>query len=564
MATFFTGPGNECIARLFAARVSLSRRDRGTREATRQRDPRSDATEGPAKRRDRGTREATRQRDPRSDATEGPAKRGHPPETVSASLQLAGIEAATSRTERDAKTVVPPGRKDPMAHVVTCFLRHRGEVLLVRRSDAVGTYAGQWGGVSGYVEGDPVDALDDARREIEEETGIDADWSGFAPDAGLAVDTDVEADTDVDGDRPPAVGSARATLVRAGDPLDLTDGDREWTVRPFLFDVDVREVTPNLELADVEWVPPTAMLDRETVPGLWEAYRRVAPTVESVGDDAEHGSAYVSVRALEVLRDAAATADDWATVTDVARDLRDTRPSMAAIANRVNRVLATADREPRAVRDAAIEAIDRALDADDAAAATAADLLAEAPGGDGGEPTVATLSRSGTVTAALERARPDVLVAESRPAREGVGAAERLADAGLDATLTTDAALAHLLAEGDADVALVGADAVLADGSVVNKVGTMALGLAAAREGVPLYAVAARDKVRPDETFVPESGDPADLYDGEADLAVRNPTFDRTPADLVAGVATEDGLLDADDVREVAAGHRELAGWDDD
>ena len=39
--------------------------------------------------------------------------------------------------------------------VVTCFLRHGTEVLLVRRSDAVGFYQEQWGGVSGYAEGTP-------------------------------------------------------------------------------------------------------------------------------------------------------------------------------------------------------------------------------------------------------------------------------------------------------------------------------------------------------------------------------------------------------------------------
>ena len=77
-----------------------------------------------------------------------------------------------------------------MTHVVTCFLRYGTDVLLGRRSDAVGTYVGRWAGVSGYVEGDPSDAERDARREVREETG----W----------------------GD---------ATLVRAGAPVDVEDGE---------------------------------------------------------------------------------------------------------------------------------------------------------------------------------------------------------------------------------------------------------------------------------------------------------------------------------------------------
>ncbi|MDY6780378.1 MAG: NUDIX domain-containing protein, partial [Halobacteria archaeon] len=69
-------------------------------------------------------------------------------------------------------------------HVVTCFLRNSGDVLLLRRSDEVGTYSGRWSGVSGYVESDiDVDVGteedgvtettdEDAWREVEEETGL--------------------------------------------------------------------------------------------------------------------------------------------------------------------------------------------------------------------------------------------------------------------------------------------------------------------------------------------------------------------------------------------------------
>jgi translation initiation factor 2B subunit (eIF-2B alpha/beta/delta family)/8-oxo-dGTP pyrophosphatase MutT (NUDIX family) len=406
-----------------------------------------------------------------------------------------------------------------MTHVVTCFLRHGTDVLLGRRSDAVGTYIGRWAGVSGYVEGDPSDAERDARREVREETG----W----------------------GD---------ATLVRAGDPVDVEDGDRTWTVHPFLFEVDSRTVTPNEEIATYEWVSPPAIRERETVPGLWAAYEAVAPTVTTVATDTVHGSAWLSLRALEVLRDRAAVADDHAAVASVARDLRDARPSMAAVANRVNRAMSAADRTPAAVRTRAERVADAALDAGREAATRAAERCGA---------SVATLSRSGTVRAALERARPAVLIGESRPAREGADVAAALADAGLDVTLTTDAALPAELGARDPDAVLVGADAVLADGSVVNKVGTRGLALAAARENVPVYVVAAAAKVRPDERVHAEAGEAVDLYDGPAPVSVANPVFDRTPADLVTGVVTERGVLDGDDVRAVAAEHRANAAWDE-
>jgi len=404
-----------------------------------------------------------------------------------------------------------------MPHVVTCFLRHRTAILLGRRSDAVGTYTGRWAGVSGYVEGDPVDAERDARREIREETGLDD-----------------------------------ATLVRAGDPLDVRDGERTWTVHPFLFDVASRAVEPNEEIDAHEWVSPPEIRDRDTVPGLWDAYEAVAPTVETVADDDTHGSAWISVRALEVLRDRAAVADAADAVTAVARALRDARPSMAAVANRVNRVMAAGERTPGAIRRRASEAAEAALDADDEAAMRATERCGE---------SVATLSRSGTVLTALRAAAPAVLIGESRPACEGTGVAATLADDGLDVTLTTDAALASELAGRDVDSVLVGADAILADGSVVNKVGTRSLALAAAREDVPVYAVAAAAKVRPDETFHGETGDEADLYDGEAPVAVANPLFERTPAGLVDGVVTERGVLDVDEVATVATEHRNNATW---
>jgi translation initiation factor 2B subunit (eIF-2B alpha/beta/delta family) len=404
------------------------------------------------------------------------------------------------------------------AHVVTCFLRDpaTGRVLLTRRSDAVGTYAGRWAGVSGYVEGEPADALADARREIREETGLDA------------------------------------TLVRAGDPLDVVDGDREWTVHPFLFDSS-GDPTPNEELAATEWTHATAMLARETVPGLWAAYRRVGPTAATVAADHDHGSSWLSLRALEALRDdagdVARTGDGFEDVADAARTLRDARPSMAVVANRVNRVLATADRTVAAVRDRAAAVLDDAAAADAAAAEAAADRL------DGAD-RVATTSRSETVLDALSRLDCSVLVGESRPAREGVAVAEALAD-GRPVTLTTDAAL-----PGQSfDAVVVGADAVLPDGSAVNKVGTYPLSLAAARAGVPCLVVTARDKVRTDEAVHAEPGPEAAVYDGDAPVSVSNPTFERVPADLVT-VVTEAGELDAAAVAAVAADHREHARWD--
>jgi translation initiation factor 2B subunit (eIF-2B alpha/beta/delta family) len=418
--------------------------------------------------------------------------------------------------------------------VVTCFLRNDAAVLLCRRSEAVDTYPGTWGAVAGHAEGDP-DAA--ARAEIREETGLDG----------------------------------AVTLVRRGDPFEVVDRrlDRRWVVHPYLFDCATRAVETNWEAAEWEWVAPTAILTRETVPDLWRSYDRVRPSVETVAGDREHGSASLSVRALEVLRDEAAVrahgTDDrsrppdagrsWAELADVGVSLCGARPSMPVVRNRVDRAMAAASesRTASAVEHAATAGIAAALDADRRAAAHAAERVAGV--------RVVTLSRSGTVAEALSQADPEaVLVAESRPGGEGRAVAEALA-AATEVTLTTDAALAGAVAEWDADAVLVGADAVRADGTVHNKAGTRAAALAGTYEGVEVLVAAASDKITHAGSLDPEPRPARELYDGPADLTVYSPTFDATPADCVDAVVTETGALGRREVADVADAHRRRARW---
>jgi translation initiation factor 2B subunit (eIF-2B alpha/beta/delta family) len=456
-----------------------------------------------------------------------------------------------------------------MPHVVTCFLRHAESVLLVRRADDAPTYPGLWAGVSGYVEGDPDATEPDARREIHEETGL--------------------ADDDL-------------RLVRAGDPLTVRDaegGPGDWVVHPSLFETTTREVTTNEEIAAVEWVQPTAIHDRETVPGLWAAYRRVGPRLADVADDETHGSARLSVRALAVLRDTAGDAErnaesdaagGWQSVAETARALRESHPGMAPLRTRIDRVLAESERTPAAVRRRAETAVTDALAADDGAAEVAAarlnEVTADAEGTDADgidadtaasddRPTILTCSRSGTVAESLRRIepRPNVVVTDSRPGGEGVGVAESLARSHEDdataatVTLVPDSAVAQVLAEAEAvdappvDAVLVGSDAVLPDASVVNKVGTRGGALAADAADVPVFVVTARDKISGSDEFVPEAVDAAAVYDGDAPVEVVAPLFDRTPGHLVTAVLTEDGALSPATVRSVAAEHAELSEW---
>jgi translation initiation factor 2B subunit (eIF-2B alpha/beta/delta family) len=418
--------------------------------------------------------------------------------------------------------------------VVTVFLRNGSDVLLLRRSDAVGSYSGQWGAVAGHAEGDPARL---AREEIREETGLDP---------------------------------GEMTFVRRGASFPVEDPDHgTWRVNPFLFDCPTREVTTNRETTAYEWVQPPAILDRETVPRLWESYRRVAPTVADVREDRAHGSEYVSRRAVEVLRDAAAAldagvtppadrseGDDWGRLATLADRLLAARESMAVVANRVNRAMYAASDAGTA---AAVRRRAESLLADlDDARIDPPDALCGA--------TVATLSRSGTVRRLLADCAPaGVLVAASRPGGEGRAVARNLAES-LDTrvTLCADAGVAHVLDVRDVDAVLVGADTVLADGSVVNKVGTRTLSSAAAVQDVPVHVAAHTDKVAPPGHEADlEPRDAGELLgtDAPGALGVEHPTFDVTPHGLVAGYLTEAGVLGPSDVRRAAERAAERADW---
>jgi len=418
--------------------------------------------------------------------------------------------------------------------VVTAFLRHRGEVLLLRRSENVGSYPKQWSVVAGHVDHD--DPVDSALEEIEEETGL--------PEQAVS-------------------------LVREGPSVPVEDEDRgtRWIVHPFLFDAATRDLDLNWETAEAEWAAPTALLRRDTVPDLWTSYRRVAPSVIDVAEDTRHGSAFLSIRALEVLRDRAGllatreipdVEDARGRLVETARRLLEARPSMAALANRIHRVLHASHPElvPATVEANAHDAIDRALDADAKTARQAADRIAGK--------RVLTLSRSGTVLDALRRAdpAPSVVVAESRPGREGVGVAERLATDELDVTVIPDAAVASTLADEPIDAVLVGADTVCPSGAVVNKVGTRGAALAAAHEDVPVYVACSVDKISVDDEPTREAADPRTVYDGPAPLTVSAPRFDDTPPALVSGgLITDRGLRTTDDVAALVDELATLRDW---
>lgn len=171
-------------------------------------------------------------------------------------------------------------------------------------------------------------------------------------------------------------------------------------------------------------------------------------------------------------------------------------------------------------------------------------------------------SRSRAVLAVLREAaaqgrRPSAWVTAGWPLGEGRDMAADLREAGVAATLVPDAALA--LAAARADLALVGADAVLPDGSVVNKVGTHLLALATRAAGVPLYVAAETLKFWPEGAGAGDQppGEDADPSELELPPGVDgwNPLFEQVPAHLVSALVTEDGVRPSTASRTAGGGN---------
>jgi methylthioribose-1-phosphate isomerase len=110
----------------------------------------------------------------------------------------------------------------------------------------------------------------------------------------------------------------------------------------------------------------------------------------------------------------------------------------------------------------------------------------------------------------------------------------------------TDSAAASLMAAGEVDAVVTGADRIAANGDTANKIGTYALAVLARYHGIPFVVVAPTSTVdvdAPDGAAIPiEERDPAEVT---GRFAARNPAFDVTPATLITAIVTEEGVLRA-------------------
>jgi methylthioribose-1-phosphate isomerase len=332
-----------------------------------------------------------------------------------------------------------------------------------------------------------------------------------------------------------------------------------------------------VEIPPLRWIDPPegpaiALLDQTRLPAE-EAVVTCAdvPTlVDAISRLVVRGAPMLGVAGAFGVGLAACRGDD---VAAAAAAVEGARPTAVNLGWGVRRALAAYqqalaapddgdDRQRRAARAAVAQA--RSIAAQDAAASAAmaryglslvperARVLTHCNTGalvSGGEGTAFAV-----ILAAHRAGRLQQLwIDETRPLLQGARlTAYEAGRAGLPHAVLADAAAASLLAAGQVDIVLTGADRIAADGSVANKVGTYGLAVLARHHHVPFVVVAPVSTIDPDtrdgaaitvEHRPPEevtrvAGKPV----APEGTPAYNPAFDVTPPDLITAIVTERGV----------------------
>ena len=297
--------------------------------------------------------------------------------------------------------------------------------------------------------------------------------------------------------------------------------------------IDQRRLPEELVLVDVDTVEQLCEL-------IFELAIRGAPALGAAG---AMGVALASVQGRST--------------DDAARMLKATRPTAVNLAWGVDRALAAADPVAEAVRIAADDVtVNQAIGEHGmAVVADGARVLTHC--NTGSLACVGWGTALGVIRSAHDAGRqPSVWVDETRPVLQGARlTAWELQRLGIAATLVVDAMAGSLMAAGEVDLAIVGADRIAANGDVANKIGTYSLAVLARHHGVPFYVAAPTstiDPATPSGAHIVVEQRPGDevvqvggVRLAPEGMAAQNWAFDITPAELVTGYITEEGISDS-------------------
>ena len=297
--------------------------------------------------------------------------------------------------------------------------------------------------------------------------------------------------------------------------------------------------------------------------------RELEPLIDAIVRLAVRGAPALGVAgAMGTALLAARHPGDGAAVRAGAARLRAARPTAVNLAWGVDRALARLPEGPGAVLAEALAVRDEDIVACRAMAARGADLVRELVSRP--QVRVMTICNTGAL-AAVERGTAlgvveelhlrglleEALPLETRPLLQGARlTAWELDRMGAPFRLLVDGAAASVLARGLADVVLIGADRIAANGDAANKIGSLSLALAARHAGVPFLVVAPESTVDPatpdgscieiEERGAGEVTHVRGLRIAPEGTRTLNPAFDVTPASLITAIVTDRRIVRTD------------------
>lgn len=179
----------------------------------------------------------------------------------------------------------------------------------------------------------------------------------------------------------------------------------------------------------------------------------------------------------------------------------------------------------------------------------------------GNNDDVLTHCHSWLVEQILIRARKNkkkfrVYNTETRPLFQGRITSKKLIEAGISTTMVADSSAGFLISNYSGrdlmmDKIIFGADAILNDGSVINKIGSFTIALAAHHEKKPVYIATTLLKHHPRSWIKIEERSPEELWPkAPKGLKIINFAFDIVPAKYIKGIICEAGIIKPKDVKK--------------
>ncbi len=337
--------------------------------------------------------------------------------------------------------------------------------------------------------------------------------------------------------------------------------------------------TGHLRLLDQTRLPTEqAYLDCRCVQDVWDAIKRLSVRgAPAIGIAAAYGCVLGAQRgqfhhAAEHLATSRPTAVNlfWA-IERIKRVADERGPEPAALLDEARRIHDEDAAMCRRIGEHALTLLQRLRPQhDDTASPQASGLTPQASLGILTHCNAGALATGGigTATAPMYLARDaglplTVYADETRPLLQGSRlTAFELAAAGIDVTLICDDMAAHVMREQRVHLVITGADRIAANGDTANKIGTYNLAVLARHHRIPFYVAAPSstfDRALPDGSRIPiEQRAAEEITEGfgtrtaPANVKTYSPAFDVTPADLIAAIITEKGVIEPVTTQRIA------------